>query len=322
MGANIQAQSEAWKVISGYDTLQCREGLEALGECLDFDRFELHSMLYTRWAELDPVAAMEDVPLHNARMKATFRNAILSTWVRDDPETACRWAMRNLEKEDERSSLHHMMAGVLVEQGAHSALEKAELLGKEFAFATVAKLAVIAAEDEQVRREMEEALEDRSEDVRQKATKAMVLRLGQLDPEGTLATLEQHGLAGEKGRNSTRNRILGNWAQTQPAAALDWAEAHVGTVSTGERAQMFEKWNRGQPEEAIAWLEAQPKPGTLAMGLAKNLYQTVVNETPSAISRENRDRRKRLRISTAVTGCGRRRNRRRQRNGEKPWFPV
>jgi hypothetical protein len=287
MGPNIQAQSEAWKIISGYNAAQCREGLEALGECLDFDRFELHAMLYTRWAELDPIAAMEDVQLHSDRMKATFRHAILSTWVRDDPETACRWAMRNLEK-DERPSLHRMMAGVLVEQGTRSALEKAGLLGEEFVSATVGKLAAMAAEDERVRRELEEALKDQPEDVRRKATKAMILRLGQLDPEGTLATLEQHGLAGEKGRDSARNRILGSWAQTQPAAALDWAEAHVDTVSAGERAQMFERWSRSQPDEAIAWLEAQPQPGTLAMGLAKNLYQAVVSDTLGDFQGETR----------------------------------
>ncbi len=278
MGADRVAQLDLWRVISGYSAEQCRAMLTVLDPADPSERFQIHAMLFSRLAEIDPVEAMKEAGFQPESMAPTFRHTVLSTWLRDDPEAACRWAIRNLDQK-ERGMLPYQLAAVLADYGPREAFRRASALGGEFAPAVLNKQGAAVAGNEKLKEEFLELLKGQPEDVRKAATKMLLLAEAKINPEQALVALGDFGLAEEKGRSSTRSNILRGWLERDSPAAMSWVEGNPGGLSAGERAELFQRWNREYPEQALEWLETQPKPGTLAMGLTKNLYGSVLGNT-------------------------------------------
>ncbi len=188
MGSNLAAQLDLWKIVSGYSAEQCRAALAVLSPADPTERFPVHAMLFSRLAEIDPQAAMMDAGSQPESMAPTFRNTVLGIWLRDDPEAACRWALKNLE-EKETGMLPYQVANVLMEYGPREAVRRASALGGKFVSATLTRLGKAVAEDGNQRDEFLELLNDQPADVKKAGLKTLLIAEGRVDPGRALASL-------------------------------------------------------------------------------------------------------------------------------------
>lgn len=218
------------------------------------DRSLLQSMLFEKWAQTDPRAALEFALSLTGYDRYVATGAALEVWAAADSHAAIAWTQK-LPPGDPRSTVLQLLIDALAKRDPAAALQFLRTLPRD-QFAADAYSIIFTAWA--------------ARDPRTAASQ--------------LLSTPRWQSGNWQNRESVASLITMHWAETDPAAALAWArelpDASARRVAV-ERA--FEGWANVDPKAACAALLALP-PGTARSRLAGNLVRTLGNrDVPSAI---------------------------------------
>ncbi len=279
-GTNFLAQLEAWKVIGNYSAEQCELALASLaGQPSWVMEGPLPAMLYNRWAEVDPKAAMDHA--QGSESRRYHESMVMWVWMKNDPDAVHRWAEQNKDKaEDLGVSMY--MAPILCSDGAESALERAGKLGTPYLISVAAELGRRAGNDEVARQHLVKLLEALPEQPRLLGLASAARMWGQTDPVAAMENLGSLEIRNERSQQYVRQQILQAWADRDPRTAMSWMREHPDQAPMADQIAMFGRWSDSRSAEAGAWLKDSPNSGQLAAGLVKRAYDMLSNQGMTA----------------------------------------
>jgi hypothetical protein len=272
------SQLAAWEKIRSLTLPEVKEAMELIVATKGKAPTDtLKSMLYARWAELDPEEAMVAVAANSGEIdfSAPGRFA-LWTWLQRDTAAARDWANKNPELA-KQLSVHAMLSDLLANETPEAAMEKAALLGKEVLQCTLTDLSTKMAMDEESHAEFMDLLEKFPADQRQKMLEHFALTWCASDPAKGLAGLKDL-IPDEGARNKLRDRTLDRWGRSQPAETLAWMDSHPQDAAIGKQAFVWRGWVEKRPGDALAWLESHGEDVVLAETIVRHLQSHGAND--------------------------------------------
>ena len=279
-----QASLEAWSIIRGMTMDEVEEALANARSQPDAGQSELQTMmLYFRWAQLDPEAAIHaSMTDRNPGFEAAVMDAALTAWMKRDPEAAYRFAVDN---KDLSEVAPMMLARLLVGGGMTTALEKADQLGGELRKRVLKEFATAAGSDEESRRAFLDGLARHgTEQERVYAASALVLRWSESDPGAALTATGEL----EAASKSQSSDIFRRWMQRDPSAAIVWSVEHPGVLADATRVTAYQRLTSDNPEQAaVALAVLEKEPGFLASAV-KRLQSTYDREGWSPYGNDTR----------------------------------
>lgn len=276
--ATTEELLEAWELIRSFSKDQVKEGLELTGR--DWDGANpnyLALMLYTRWSELDPAAAVKSAASLPPGAMQTFGGAALWNWVKSDPEAAYLWCKKN---EDFATKCNHdsMIVAMLATEPAASALEKAKLLGPELLPMTARHFAMQAGTDENQRARFIAEAAKLPDELRREALFQMARAWSFVDPEETLSSVGSI-FQDEEYQRRTKEALVGEWAKRDPQQALAWLGANPPADLTDQQASIWKRWVTEMPDSANLWLTQQGDAPALAEKIVRQIQSRQLKQT-------------------------------------------
>lgn len=276
--ANIGEQLEAWELIRSFSVKQLKEALDITGTSASGnDPNLLAMMLYTRWAEIDPAAAVKSVsalPDDSARL---FGGGALWNWVKRDPEAAYLWS-KDHAKFAETCNLDTMMVAMLATEPPASALEKAALLGDAVLKETALDFARTSAGDEASRASFIEAAARLPENVRNETLLQMARTWSFAEPEAALSSLGSI-YESEDLRKRAQEALVRGWGTRDPNQALAWLGANPPPDLVSQQANIWKRWVTEQPDAANQWLTQQGESPALAETIVRQIQSRTLNSS-------------------------------------------
>ncbi|MES2921228.1 MAG: hypothetical protein V4819_06770 [Verrucomicrobiota bacterium] len=242
------AMIESWRIVRDFSADEIRQALADLPPNHDENTTGglLTAMLYYRWAEIDPQAALESTIQRDDA--TTVFGAAMTAWMNRDPEAAYRWAKSKPELAGKATLYTRIVARALSNDTPAGTLDK------------------VSTEDDAIRRAVSNVLAGKMS-----AT-----------PEGRAAFLAELAKRGPDHLTTGKNQLLSAWGRDDPKGALegmtglglDPFEAAV------KREAILSSWARLDPALALAWMAGKPD----AMPLEKRtqIFTTWANEDPAA----------------------------------------
>jgi hypothetical protein len=276
--ASIEEQLAAWEIIRSLSMKQVKEALKITGTTANGeDPNFLAMMLYTRWSEIDPAAAVKsaaELPDIPARI---FGGGALWNWVKSDPEAAYLWC-KDHAKFAEYCQLDSMMAAMLAAEPPASALEKASLLDGQALLLTSLHLALHSAPDEDARAGFIAAAAKLPEKMRNDSLLQMARAWSLADPEAALAGVD--GIfEGEDLRMRARSELVRTWGTRDPQQALAWLGVNPPPDLVDQQAGIWKRWVTEQPDAANRWLSQHGEPPALAETIVRQIQSRTLNTT-------------------------------------------
>jgi len=292
----LEVQLAAWQMIRSLSLKQVKEGLEVTGHEATGDGPNLPAMmLYSRWAELDPEAALNSAAQLPEEGANLLGSGALWTWVQSDPQAAYRWCQHEA-KFAETAGLESMMVAMLMKEPPESALEKAALLGDEVRKETMLKLASALANDEESRARFIAMTAGFPEPERKEALQRMAKGWAVSQPEEALASLDR--IVAEPGEQQRlRADMLKGWGTREPAESLEWMTRHPDPRSNEDQAMVWKRWATELPAAANAWMESRGNPPALAAEIVRQIQSRTLNTQLGGGARESQRQEEALRRS-------------------------
>ena len=284
MGRNLEDATteellEAWELIRSFSKSQVKEGLEITGRAWDGANPNLLAlMLYTRWSELDPEAAVKSAQgLPEEGAARTFGGVALWNWVKSDPEAAYLWSKKN---EEFAKNCNHdtMISAMLVTEPVGSALEKAKLLGDEVLRMTMSHFAGAAAGDEEKRAIFIAEAAKLPGEYKDMAVFQMHSDWALDDPEKALSSVEG-AFDNEDLKKRAAETIVSTWAKRDPQQALAWLGANPPPNLIEQQASIWKRWVTEIPDSAQLWLSQQGDSPALAETIVRQIQSRQLNQT-------------------------------------------
>lgn len=254
---NSRTRGEAWAIIRQLSIGEIQDALHQVSTFPESDATRLqNAMLYQRWAQIDPVAAMEAVtalPKEEGEREIMMTCAFVA-WMKQDPDAAYQWGGKSPEFEQLEPS--RMMANLLSGLTPAMALEKADSYGAEVHKATLLKLARDLSTTPEDRAEFlaELARSGRNDEEKAASLGAFVETWGRGDPLAALGAMD--GFALDDGtKQQSRNRITRDWAERDPTAALAWLAAAENAQPLKSQVDAYTRWAAREPESALNQLD-------------------------------------------------------------------
>lgn len=214
-------------------------------------------VLFARWAELDPAAAVKYAQLLPKSANAGFlRRTALNAWAEQDFNAALTWA-QSLGKGEERNDSLAAIAGQLAKRDPNGALKliAENFTGRDAANAYENVFSAWAESDFASAYAAAQGLADPGTRVR-----AMRAALGQKvesDPRTVLEALREAKLS--ELRWDLGNRAMSRWLERDLAAARDYALAlPAGEMRDQALQGVARELARRDPREGLAWLRDLP----------------------------------------------------------------
>jgi hypothetical protein len=251
-------------------------------------------LLFSRWAEVDPVAALAHAD-SMGRGGFMVRPAILQSWASSDPQGAARYYEENPRDfammggfggRGGGTSAAGQIAAEWAKQDPQGALTWAQgLEGRDASSAVGSIFRQLASEDPARAAEMAAGL---SEEERAGAYRSIAREWGEKDwssAEAWVSSLpasEQaaamaeavRGLAGEDpklaalqiskisdgdARDEAIRSVAENWSREDPAAAAEWMMAQDSDKLEGPMREVVSNWTNKDAAGALAFVNAQPE---------------------------------------------------------------
>lgn len=223
-----RGSAAAWEIISGYSLDQVKRALAEPDRTGDPETLlDQRSMLYFRWAALDPLAAMTDAAGKEPSAGNSYLYACQS-WFRNDPDAAYRWGISDEGKQKFSLSSQYatrFMESLLSRMPLEKALEKATSLGMDRD--GISRVWQGVATDQGT------TPEDR---------KNFLAKLPELEKRG----IKRAALIGP---------LVWSWQGVDAADAVRGIGS-LGLSEVDEKKMIddaVETWTRSKPEEALAW---------------------------------------------------------------------
>lgn len=252
------AMIESWRIIR---TFSLDEIHQALAEMPSSDERTLaggptRPMLYSRWAEIDPQAALDS--LANGFADSPSFEAAFTTWMNRDPEAAYFWAKSKPELADHKSLYNRLMARSMSRETLAKALNNAAPGNDELREAVTETLATKMNAIPEERAAFLAELAKRGPEELAAGKIRLLSAWGGNDPQGALEGMDALGLPPPDAK-SKRESILSFWARRNPEAALAWMDGKTDVLSLGRRTQIFNRWAEEDSAAALAHFDTLGK---------------------------------------------------------------
>ncbi|WP_367873943.1 hypothetical protein [Luteolibacter sp. Populi] len=279
---NPLVQLEGWESVRAFTAEQCLEGLKVTGEEMDpTSRTPWAGMLYFRWAELDPDAAMERALRLPEGHNHDFAQSVLSAWFKNDPEAAYRWC-KSEPKRAERLSGSNMMGAMLLSEPSQSAMAKATLLDKMTRYRVFGDAGTLAGRDTpEARQAFLQSLGKYGDEDRQLALKALLRSWGASEAREVLERWDEFGYHDPNPSFPEKDSILRRWGSREPEQALAWTEEIPQAAGQPQQLDIYKRWVDSDPEAAARWLEGRDNAGEYAALLVKQFHSATLKGTVS-----------------------------------------
>lgn len=278
VNAGTGEQLAAWELIRSLSVKQVKEALKitgtaATGEDPNF----LTMMLYARWSEIDPAAAVKSAAGLPEQAARAFGGGALWNWVKSDPEAAYLWC-KDHAKFAETTQLDTMMVAMLAAEPPASALEKAALLGGEVLNLTALHFARSSAADDAARASFITAAAKLPEQMRNHTLLQMALAWSSADPDAALAGVD--GIyESEDLRRRARSELVRSWGTRDPRQALAWLGENSPPDLVGQQAGIWKRWVTEQPDAANQWLTQHGGTPALAETIVRQIQSSTMNRS-------------------------------------------
>jgi hypothetical protein len=270
-------QLPAWEFVRSLTLAEVQQALRITG--LEGDPV-LASMLYSRWAELDPAAAMDSLAGPARKQAWGLGQNALWLWVKSDPAAAYRWYQKNRELAGELRFVSKMVDTLMAEPPA-SAIAKATVLGEDFRKEAAKLIGTRMADTAEAREAFLQLAATLPEQDRADAIARMMLEWGKHEPVAVLRSLERIADPGK--RESMRDDVVDSWSSRDPAGLQEWLHEHPQAADLNKRAELWQGWATERPEDAIRWLAAHGNPPEMAVVVVHRI-QSAIQGRPIPLS--------------------------------------
>lgn len=280
---------ECWRVIRDFSTDQVKSALSQIGDVAARPSTPaVRRMLYFRWGQLDPVAAMAVAQdLQNADTEVYGPSqACLTAWLRKDPETAYRWST---DPKNKAGNIAYMAAPAFLTDDAPKVLARVAALSEPLPGVVANELAKTESHDPGKREAFLKMLSAIGSPDQIKEGRASVYNYwAEVNPR------EAIDAATASGENPTDTRrfqqaVLTRWSNNQPAAALDWMIAHPDAIPLKKQLWTYDSWLRRKPTEAERWIDENPVSSEFHGGIIRILFERFLPPFKSTFSEKNAD---------------------------------
>lgn len=236
------------------------------------DAHVIASMLYSRWAELDPLAAMNSLAGPARKQASGIGGNAMWIFVRSDPAAAYRWFQENPEL---ARDLHfpRKMVDTLMSEPPDSVIAKATVLGDEFRNEAARAIAAGMANSEESRATFLAFAATLPEKDRIDAISRMTVEWGRQEPDAALEALDS--ISDPRLRADTRGKVVLGWSQRDPAGLQEWLQEHPHAADKAEQAELWRRWVTERPEDAGRWLASHGNPPELAAAIVRRIESDI-----------------------------------------------
>ncbi|QJE94310.1 hypothetical protein [Luteolibacter luteus] len=250
----------AWDKIRGFDLAQLDEAMLIAGDPLEGSgRNVVAVMLLSRWAQLDPQAALASIAeREESSVKEVVLGGVLGTWMENDPDAAYQWATANVKKSPWLRP-ESLRATAMLADPAEVALEKSKRMPEGVRRELIGILARSMAGSAEERERCFAMLEGMSSSERSVAAQAMMRATASSSPQAALELMESLPLE-PQALAAERSASLQRFSGEKPAEAVAWLEAHPDAGNEKERGIAFNRWIERDEAAATEWLDAHENP--------------------------------------------------------------
>lgn len=243
------AMIESWRIVRNFSIDEIRQALADMSPGHEGNSSALlTTMLYYRWAEIDPQAALESAIQRDDA--TTVFGAAMTAWVNRDPEAAYRWAKSKPELADKATLYDRIVARALSNDTPAGALDKASAEGDAMRRSVGNVLAGKMCATPEGRAAFLAELTKRGPDELVAGKIQMLTAWGRDDPKGALEGMTGLGLD-PRTAAAKRETILSSWARLDPALALAWMAGKPDALPLEKRTQIFTTWVNEDPAAAL-----------------------------------------------------------------------
>ena len=172
------------------------------------------SMLFARYAELDPVKAIREVEARSYHLKNYWFHQVFATYGFMNTQAALQQASR-LPKSRRRDAHVSILSGI-------QHLDHAER--QKIADQTDVNLVInLSGRDPRLAWHEAAAIED--EELRSTSLRSLAQAIAQTNPLLALELVEETAIPSEQDGDSITDNIISKWAKTDASAALNWLQA-------------------------------------------------------------------------------------------------
>lgn len=282
-------EQSLWQRVSGFDAGQVRSALSDLRGNEDRPAVEFREMLFFRWGQIDPLAAMEAAgtedgidPGKPPPESCGNTCTVLSTWLKDDPQVAMDFVASRPALLKCRGPVGYVVE-ILLADGAAEALTKAAALSPEILKELVEVTARNAFDDPEVRREYLATLESSGNpQAKEAGWKYLFGNLCSRDgPEKVKAEIEGLNLEAAEAEQLW-SAVFNQWIEERSTAVLEWLAERDGLGRDVRQAEALEKWFRWNPGRAMEWLDSHQDTAALCGGVAGLMAKRLADGDPTA----------------------------------------
>lgn len=256
-----QQTAELWSLIRGFSVAEVKTALESLPKDIhERINYEIASMLYNRWAQLDPEeAASSAMKEENYYLQHTIINSVLTAWSQTDPESAIRWG-RDCGSETANHLIMMIAAKQWVEHDPTTAISRALA---EFPKAIPSIISILPnklSATSEARLKMFEILAEHApEDIPWTQLAGFAQRLSGLSSstvDEIMAEMTEANCSDAlvQKYKSAFDYYVGRYKQPEPQ---DPAEMVESATTDQARTSAYQMWAVRSPEEAIRWAESR-----------------------------------------------------------------
>ncbi|MEK7951571.1 hypothetical protein [Luteolibacter soli] len=272
---------QCWEIIRGFTVEDVQAYLAEIPDGLNRPaNSALVSMLFYRWAQMDPEGAMSAGMQPPYATSRTMPYMVVVPWVERDMEGAMRWAKAN-GSDSEKMIIGNEVGRMLAKQDPENALARAKA---EFPEAVNAVLLELTELTEQMSGSKESrqklfgilaGLDDPQ--IKRRCLYELRWSYDEGDQEQALAAvkeMEESGLFPEQ-VEIFRREVSYQVMREKPQERMEWMMSAESKASTDAQVGAYTNWVQSKPEEAIAWAAEHDKIDFLAETVKKMTYSQI-----------------------------------------------
>lgn len=253
---NERSSAEAWAIISSMSVARIRQALDAVSDGKTSKSVqELEESLYFRWAQINPLEALEAAShVEDSTEKGPLLASAYTAWFKQDPEAAWRWAQTStlLDKRD----CTRLMGRYLATLPPAEAAEKMKTCGPDVVKSSIGYQGPAMISSPEDRKAFLECVANSgmSQADSEIILKDFIRNWGFADPAAALAGLDGIPLSDDE-KFQARRRITTGWAEINPVEALAWVAKENPPHAMAAQMAIYSKWSAAAPAEAVAALD-------------------------------------------------------------------
>lgn len=273
-------ETQCWEVIRGFTVDDVKAYLAELpGNSREQANYVLTGMLFYRWAQMDPEAAMREALQSPYSKDSNSTQSVVVAWAGRDLDGIMHWAAAN-GSDFSKLAAASAVGRLLALQDPGTALVRATAECPSAVDGVLLTLTRQLSGDEESRRKLFALLASR-ENPRERARylSQLAWTLAYAGPDAPLeavAELEASGVLSDQ-VDFFRKEVEGHAARQNPQEALERMLLPNSVIPRERQLSAYASWVTSQPDKAIAWAESRGKVDFIAETVKKQAVQRIAS---------------------------------------------